>query len=888
MFNDVWIRLRSLFRRDEVEGELDAELRFHFDQHVEKLVHAGVPLAEARRRARLEFGGIDQVKEECREARGTYWIETLAQDARYSLRMMHKNPGFTAVAVLTLALGIGATTAIFTAVYATLLAPLPYPQSDRLVMVWSKLQGHLALVSAADFTDWKRQSTAFEDLNAWATDDFNVATQDRPEMVDGIYATPGYFGMLGHPLFLGRNFLPKEGQPGNAHVVILAYRLWRRLGANPSIIGQTTQINGEPHMVVGVLPPPGIYAPGSVERWDEQLAVPLVFTPEQVGHDALDAVFVAGRLKPGVSIMEVQAEMDSLTATEAKDYPKSDKNLSAFVEPYKNAFLPPDRQSTLRLLLGAVGFLLLIACLNVANLLLAKGITRQKEVAIRGSLGAQRAAIFAQFVTESLVLAILGGLVGLAAGYAMLRTLLVVIPAHTLPAEADLRLNVPILVSMLAATTLCGVLFGCAPAWYASRLDPVRFIRDGGRSGVGVGRHRLRRLLVIAEFALALPLLAGAGLTIHSFRNLTHVDLGVRTDHILGFYLEPVSLLNQKDPTQIGSYYRRILASIAAVPGVSHVSAMSFLPLEDLHASMPFAIAGKPAYADPSLRPVADLQMVTPDYFRTFGIRIVKGRAFADADNAASPAVAMVNEAFANRFLEGLDPLDQRVVMEQVVPAQGELGPAIDWKIVGVFHTVKSRGFREDHPEIDIPFWRTAYPISGIGVRTVQDPATMIKSIATAVNTVDPGAALYTPRTMQQMHDEILANDRFTAILFASFALVALLLAAVGIHGVTSFSVAQRSHEIALRMALGAGRNRVVALVVKEGAVLACLGLSLGLVGAYFVGRVMQSILYGVGAIDFSTTGAVGLLLFLAALAACYLPARRATRVDPMIALRHE
>ncbi len=873
------LRFAAMFGKEQQDYELAEELESHLQMHIQDNLRSGMKPEEARRRALIKLGGMEQTKEMYRDRRGIPWLDTLLQHVRFGLRMLHKDPGFTAVAVLTLAIGIGANTAIFSVAYATLLAPSPYPQPDRLVMLWSKFQGHRTWVSAGDFTDWKRQSGAFVDLNAWTTNDFNVATQDRPEFIDGMYATQGYYAMLGNPLFLGRNFLPEEGEPGKEHVAILTHRLWRHLGANPKMIGQTIQINSEPYTVVGVL------GPGTADRWDEELVVPLVFNPEQLNHEK-HYLLVTGRLKPGVTIEQAQARMDSVTAKMAEDNPKTNQDWGALVEPFKNDLLPTGREQTLWLLLGAVGFLLLIACLNVANLLLAKGITRQREVAIRGSLGARPAAIFVQFLTESLVLAFLGGFLGVAMGYVMLRGLVVVLPPHALPAEADVELNVPILFFMLIATTLAGVLFGYAPAWCASRFDPAGILKEGGRSGIGVGRHQLRRLLVIAEFALAMPLLAGAGLAIHSFWNLTHVDLGIRTDHILGFYIEPASPL--RDPVQINAYYRRILASIEAVPGVSHVSAMSYLPLEDLHFGVPFTIAGNPAYANPSLRPSADLQMVTPDYFQTFGIRIVKGRAFTDADNSSSFRVAMVNETFANRFLKGVDPLQQRVLMQQVIPGGPKLGQAIEWQIVGVFHTVKSRGFREDNPEIETPFWQMAFPISGIGVRTVEDPATMIKSIATAVNAVDSQTALYKPRTMEQVHDEELANDWFTVILFASFAVVGLLLAAVGIHGVTAFSVAQRSHEIAVRMALGATRNRVIALVMKEYLVLACVGLGLGLLGAYFVGREMQSILFGVGAIDFSTFAVAALVLLLAALLACSLPALRATFIDPAIALRHE
>ena len=802
------------------------------------------------------------------------------RDVRHSVRGLRNHPGFAAIVLLTLALGIGANTAIFTVDYATLLAPLPYPNPDRLVMVWSRFQEQRNRVSAGDFSDWKRRSKAFEDLNVSNSDDFNIATRDRPEFVEGMDATPGYYGMLGQPLFLGRHFLPAEGEPGNEHVVILTHRLWQHLGANLNIIGSPMQVNGEPYTVVGVL------APGTADRWDEELIVPLVFTLEQLKDRASRDWLVTGRLKPGVTIRQAQAELSAITAKEAKDYPGSNQGRSALVQPFRNNLLSGERQLTLWLLLGAVGFLLVIACLNVANLLLARGITRQREVAIRSSMGATPAAIFAQFLTESLALAIVGGLLGVAAGYAMLRGLIAVMPPNALPAEADLRLNVPVLLIMSAVAILTGACFGCAPAWYASRRNAAGLLNDGGRQGTGVSGHRLRRALVIAEFALALPLLAGAGLTVHSLWNLTHVDLGVRTDHILGFYLNSVPL--EKNPSQMNvtQYYRRILASIEALPGVSRVSAMTYLPVEGLHWETPFTIAGQAAYANPSLRPNADLQTATPGYFDTFGIQILKGRAFNDDDSASGVKVAMVNEAFAKRFLQGANPIGQRLLMEDANAAAHS--PAVEWQIVGVFHNVKSRGSREDSPEIDVPFWQAGSSQAGIGVRTAKDPAAMIRSISTAVAAVDPEAALYKPRTMEQVHDEVLANDRFTVILFAGFAAVALLLATVGIYGVMAFSVNRRSHECAVRMALGAARNRVVARVMKEGLVLASAGLSLGLVGAVLVGHAMQSILFGVVAVDFSTLAAVGLLLLLAATLACYLPARRVTRHDPMTALRHE
>jgi putative ABC transport system permease protein len=807
-------------------------------------------------------------------------MPSLLRNLRYTLRMLWKNPGLTLTVLFTLALGIGANTAIFTVDYATLLAPLPYPQPEQLVVVWSKIKTFHNGISAGDFTDWKQQSSSFQDLNAFTGGSFNIASADQPENIDGQQVTPGYYNMLGRPFFLGRDFLPEEGVDGKSHVVILTHKLWSHLGADRRLVGLPMRINGEPYTVVGVL------APGLADRGSAQVTVPLVFKPEQLNHD-FHWLLSIGRLKPGVTPKQAQADMDNVTKHIADAYPKSNQGWGAYVEPLKNDFLPSDRKLTLWLLLGAVAFILLIACVNVANLLLARGMARQKELAIRTALGASRKTIFIQLLTESLLLALAGGLLGVGVGYAMLRALVAIMPRNTLPTEADLQLNLPILLFTLAATTLAGLLFGSAPAWYASRIDPGESLKEGGRSGTGAGRHRLRQSLVIGEFALALALLAGAGLAIHSFLNLLRVDLGVRTDHVLTFYL-PVPDARPKDPEKIAAYYRQMLSSVKAVPGVSSVSAMTGLPLFGAGFGMPFTIVGKPTFNDPSMRPNTGFGMVTPGFFQTFGIRILNGRAFNEQDTASSVKVAVVNEDFVKKYLKDTDPLQQRISVEQLVPGVTKLGPPVEWQIVGVYHNVRSGGLREDRPEMQIPFWQIPWPGAGIGVRTANDPAAMVRSIAAAVHSVDPEIALATPRTMDEVRDLVLANDRFTLILFVTFAVVALLLASLGVYGVMSFSVAQRSHEIALRMALGADRTRVVSLIVGEGIALACIGLALGLIGAYFLGRGMQSTLFGVGKIDLSVFASVALLLLLAAVIACFVPARRAASVEPMQALRAE
>ncbi len=807
-------------------------------------------------------------------------MDKLGQNLRFSLRMLGRNPGLTFTVLLTLALGIGANTAIFTVDYATLLAPLPYPRPNQLVMVWSKIQNFHNGVSAGDYTDWKNQSSVFSDLCAWSGTSFNVATKDQPEFLPARLTSTPMLQMMGEPPFLGRFFLPEEGVEGKNHVAVLTHKLWVKLGSNKNIIGTTIRLDGQPYTVVGV------QRPGIWDKGQEQLTVPLVFKPEQLNHD-FHWLLVMGRLKPGITIKQAQQNMDSVTKHISEQYPKSDKGWDSYVEPLKNDFLPKERIQMLWMLLGAVGFVLLIACVNVANLLLARGMTRQKEMAVRSALGADRRTIFGQLLTESLLLALAGGALGVAVGYGMLQGLIAVMPRDTLPYEADLRLNIPILLFTLLATTLAGMLAGIAPAWYASRIDPAESLKEGGRTGTSAGKHRLRRVLVVGEFTLALVLLAGAGLAIHSFWNLTQVDLGVKTDHVLTFFL-PVPDVRSKDPAQISAYYRDILSRIDAVPGVQHATAMTGMPLYGAGFGMPFTIVGGQTYADPSQRPGAGFGMVTPDYFATFGIRLMKGRQINDGDSANGVKVMMVNESFVKKWLNGKDPLRTQISVEQLIPGVQNLGPAQEWQIVGIYHDVHAADQRDIRPEMLIPFWQIPWPQAAFGVRTAEDPLAMQRSIANAVHSVDPEIALAQPETLDQIRAETMASEKFTLILFGTFAVVALFLAVLGIYGVMAFSVAQRSHELALRMALGATRGRLVGMVVREGIILAAIGLGLGLIGAYFVGRAMQSMLFGVHPLDVLAFVSVGLVLMASAILACYWPARRAASIHPMQVLRME
>ncbi|HXN30102.1 MAG TPA: ABC transporter permease [Candidatus Acidoferrales bacterium] len=808
-------------------------------------------------------------------------MNNIWRDFRFGFRLLRKNPGFATVAVLALALGIGANTAIYSIVHATLLEPLPYFHPNEVVMVWSKIQGQRNGVAAGDYLDWTRESTVFQGLAAWTGTRVNLATASHPEQVQAWMARPGFYTVMGQSILLGRDFLPEEGEVGKDHVTILTYRFWLdRFGGDRSIVGTTIRLNGEPYTVVGVL------GPGPLDRGREKLGIALSFKPEQINHD-FHWLLVMGRLKPGVTVEQANADMDRVTQHIAEVYPKSDKGWGAIVSPLKNDFLDRDVIRALWLLLGAVGFVLLIACANVANLLLARATKRRKEVAVRASVGASRWQLFRQFLAESLALASLGGILGIALAWLLLKVILLMMPPFTLPYEANVRLNPPVLLFTLAATALAGVLFGCAPAWQSSHLNLNDVLKEGGRTSSGGGRHGLRRALVIAEFALALSLLAGGGMAIHSLWNVEHVELGFRTDHLLTFDL-PVPHDQLTSAEEINSFYRQLLDRIKALPGVSAVSVSTGMPLRGTGFGMPFQIVGK-TVDDPSKRPGAGFNMVTPEYFRTFGIRLDQGREFTDQDLAGGAPVALVNEIFVKRYLEGVNPLTQRIAVEQLIPGVTKLGPYIEWQIVGVYHNVHNGGVgAEGFPEIDVPFWQSPWPSSSVAVRTSLDPATSTKSISEIVLSMNPNLPLAEVKTMDQIKDESMAGDRFSAFLFGSFAGLALLLAALGIYGVMSFAVAQRTHEIGLRIALGAGQNRVVRLIIREGMTLAAIGLLVGLAGAFVVGRVMHSLFTGVGAMDPVAFAGVAALLLLSALLACYVPALRAAKVDPMQALREE
>jgi putative ABC transport system permease protein len=810
----------------------------------------------------------------------------LWRDIRYGLRLFWKSPGFTAVSLMALALGIGATTAIFSLLYAVLLAPLPYVGGDRIMMVWAMQKGQRSNVSPADYLDWQKQSKAFESVNAWTGDNLTISTPDWTEQVQISRVAPGFFDLLfGENVALGRHFVADDSKPGNEHVVILNNKFWRdRFGSDPNIVGTKLRMSGELYTVLGVA------APSASDQGESKMNVPLVFKGDEAEHRENRYLLVMGRLKKGVTVEEANAEMSVIAKQLAQNYPKTNQDVAVSVEPLKDDFLPPPTKIGLWLMMGAVGFVLLIACVNIANLLLAWGTARQREIAVRAAQGASRWRVFRQFLIESLSLAVIGGVLGTLLAMGILGVVMGLMPRNELgiPYEADPHLNLPVLLFTLAATLLSGVLFGCFPAWHAARQNISDMLKEGGRSSGGSGRNRLRKALVVVEFALALILVAGAGFILRSFWNVTQIDIGIRRDHVLTF---TVPMQDERTATapKVRSVFKELQERIGAVPGVQSVGMALGLPklgAPRLH----FAIVGQSSEPELEKQPETIFMPVTPGYYPTYGIRLTKGRFLDGRDLAGAPRVAMVSESFVRKYLQGMDPLAQRLkIVEIVLDKRPPFGDPVEWQIVGVFHDVQF----DNHPtgnseEVDVPFDQATWPRTVIGVRTSGEPSAIATSVAAAIRSVNPDYPMTQVRTMDQVVSESMVADRFTLLVFGSFGALALVLAAIGIYGVMTFSVAQRNHEMGIRIALGAGSKEVLRLVVGEGMWAALLGMAIGIPGVYLVGKTLKTMLYNVGALDVWALAGVALVLLAAALVACYLPARRATRIDPLVALRQE
>ena len=809
-------------------------------------------------------------------------MRNLGRDITFGLRMLARNKGFTSVAILALALGIGPVVAIFSIVFAVFLAPMPYPHADRIVMVWNHYKGQREVSNGDEFAQFRAQSTSFDNLAFDSWRPLHITNPDHTESEDvGGAGTPQ--GAIAAPLAMGRAFFASEGSPGNDHVVILIHRLWvDRYHSDPNIIGKSILINDEPYTVIGV------YAASFLDRIiSSGFYVPLQIVP---GVPSREIGQVDGRLKPGATIAQAQAEIAAIDrqwhASHGGD-PSHDYTVS--VEPLRNDFLDPKTIRNLWMLLAAVGLVLLIACSNVASLLLARGAARRQEIALRSAMGASRRQIFAQVLTESLTLALFGGIIGIALGWALMKATAAIAP--TLTSETVVEMNPPVLCFAFAATLLSGIIFGCAPALHATQLNLSETLKQGSRSVTGRTRVKTQSLLVVGEFALALTLLSGAGMALHSFFKLTHADLGIRSDHILTGTLQPPSA-NRRGPMQlpptdqIAATSRLLLQKLRSIPGIEDVGFTWSLPLQG-HDSFPFTIAGHPVPdAD---RPQSDLLNVTPGYFSTFGTRLISGRLFNDQDTTATAPVIVVNQSFVSRYLSRTDPLTQSLLIPMFLPGQRP-GAPVPHQIVGVLADVANGEHIGDKnvPAIYIAYFQNPSPFMSIAVRTFVDPGSLTPALRSAIAQVAPNLNLHRVNTMDHIVGAQLTGGRFIAVLLGSFATVALLLAAIGIYGVMSFAVAQRTHEIGVRMALGADRRNVVYLMVRGGMRLALIGAAGGLAGAFLLGRLMHSTLYEIGAIDYSSTSLVALILLAVAVLACWIPARRSAHVDPMVALRDE
>jgi putative ABC transport system permease protein len=805
------------------------------------------------------------------------WMLAFLQDTKYALRMFARQPGVTAVSVLTLALGIGANTAIFSAVNAILLRPLPYDDPDRVVTVWEKRQAEGVLdnvVAPADFLDWAGMNTSFEAMAAMTSASVDLTGSGEPARLYAGVVSPPFFDILRVRPALGRTFTRDEAFAGTPRVVLLTHKLWvTRFGSDPSVVGRTLTLNGGPVEVVGVLPSSFEFPDESLDLWAplalEGTAQPLSRTSHQFD--------VYARLKPGVTLQQARADMERVGLLLQQHYPEANRNHSAWVIPLEERLKGPVRNSLL-LLLGAVAFVLLIACVNVANILLARAAGRRREIAVRSAVGAGRARLAGQMLTESVVLAALGGGAGLLVAWWAIGALKQMVPAGlSVLGIAHLRLEPRVLVFTAALSLVTGVLFGLLPAWQLASQDAGTVLKDGGRGPGGV-RRRLRVTLVVSEIALASLLLVAAGLTLRSFMAVLNQPAGFRTSQAVAI---TVTLPPARYRSEQAYYttFETLRERFAAVPGARGAGATSHLPLSGRDGRRGVTIEGREPTPDAPTR--AHPRIVTPGYFDAMGITVVTGRGFTEADRAGSAPVAIVNETMARRYWPGISPIGRRVRLN------GDGG--VWMEVVGVIADVKHWGLDAPvNPEMYQPLGQPLAFSSTMTfvVRTDGDAAALAPGLRDEVRAVDPNLPLSTIRTMEGVASASVASRRAGLVLVAVFGVLALVLAALGIHGVTSHLVALRTPEIGVRMTLGAAPRSVMALVLREGALQAIAGLAIGLTGGVLLMRGFRSMLYGVEPADPVTLAIVGLGLLATALAACAIPARRAMRVDPVTAMR--
>jgi putative ABC transport system permease protein len=812
-------------------------------------------------------------------------MNTFLQDIRFGVRMLWKSPGFTLVTILALALGIGANSAIFSVVNGVLLRPLPYATADRLVFLseWSRQVPNMS-VSYPNYQDWRDQNTVFEQLAAFRSAGYTLTGAGEPEQLAAREVSASFFPALGVAPVVGRNFTADEDKPGAQRTAVISYGFWqRRFGGNPGIVGQPVTLNNESYTVVGVLP--------QTFEWQAQvdLFAPLGLRADRMqDRDSHPGIYLIGVLKPGVTVEQARAEMDTITARLAAQYPKTNEGNRYTLNTLQNR-ATEDIRAALYVLLAAVGFVLLIACANVANLLLARATTRAKEIAIRTALGAGRWRIVRQLLTESVLLSMVGGALGLLFAMWGVDALLAVLP-EDVPRllVMNIGLDARVLLFTVAVSVLTGLLFGLAPAIQVSKANLNESLKEGGRSATG-GAHRnwVRSVLVVSEVALSLLLLVGAGLLMKSFLNLQRADIGFNPEGVLTLRV-PLPEARYKENAQVENFYRALLQRVQNLPGVQSASLTRGLPMNGGIESGVSVEGQEPTDRKDTV--VAVNLTCSPDYFRTMEIPLVKGRYFTEQDRTDAQPVAIIDEMMAARFFANADPLGKRIKLG------GAESPFPWMQIVGVVKHVKHYGPDEEgrveiyRPYFQLPNVPDAQFNRGMMLvaRTSGEPTALAGAIRNAVREIDKDQPVSEVQPMTRIVSAAVASQKFATWLLAVFAATALALAALGLYGVMAYSVTQRTHEIGVRMALGAARRDVLRLIVGQGMRLTLAGVGIGLVGAFLITRVMKSLLYGVNAADPITYGGVALLLALVALVACLIPARRATKVDPMVALRYE
>jgi putative ABC transport system permease protein len=877
-------RVRGLLLRGRVESEVDEELRFHLRMRAEENVRRGMTPDEAARAARRSFGSWARVKEACRDMKGGGVLETLRQDVKFGVRTMRKNLGFTSVAVLTLALGIGANTAIFSVVNSVLLKPLPYPNAERIAAIQElNAKGSRVQVTAANFLDWRKQNTVFEHLAAILARPSNLTAGDEAERIDLAMTSADFFEVFGVRPQLGRFFLPEEERAGHAPVAVISHGLWQRqFGGDASAVGRSVTLDGQAYTVVGVAPV-GFQYPDKTEAWLPPFQLVPTLSPQMDlergrGFGFLSAV---GLLKQGVTVERANDEMTAITARLRQQYPETNNNRFDRVESLRTN-LVGERIAALLLLLGAVALVLLIACANVSNLLLARAASRGKEIAVRLALGATRLRLVRQLLVESMLLACAGGAAGLVLGWWGVDLMRGLLPAD-FPRAQGIGVDLRALAFTSLVSLLTGVVFGLAPALRATNPDVNESLKESSRGSAGDGRRsRVRSVLVVSEVAISLVLLVGAGLLFRSFLRLQSVELGFRPERLLTFRVAPSGPNFDTDP-KYSAFYDQIAERVRSLPGVDAVGVINTLPLAK-GPTTAFSVEGRPPLTKDKW-PRVNYRSVSPDYFRAVGVSVIKGRAFDAHDNYSAPLVVVVNQSLARRDFPGEEPVGNRIN----TGALGRDGQPIWLEIVGVVGDVRSLELSsEPTPEIYSSYLQDPFADMSFVVRTAVEPEGLIPAVREAVRQVDRAQPVTEFREMEQLVGEAAAQPRFNSLLLAVFAGLSLLLAAAGIYGVMSYGVTQRTREIGLRVALGAQRGDVLKLVVGRGMALTLLGVGIGLAASFGLTRLLRSLLFGVSETDPLTFACVALLLTLVALLACYVPARRATKVDPMVALRYE